>query len=107
VIDTNSFIDAFDTILSFLEDPYLTVLVPLPVISELKGLRNKKAASPTAQDEDHAKEVSKAAVRSLQILETIKKDNIKLLARKGRMLKMDINYQDISYEAKVVRVEIV
>lgn len=30
VIDTNSFIDALDTILSLLEDPYLTVYVPLP-----------------------------------------------------------------------------
>lgn len=68
----------------------------------MKGLRNKKSASPNADDEDHARQVSMAAVRSLQVLESIKKDNIKLLLRKGRALKMDINYQDLNLEAKVV-----
>lgn len=70
----------------------------------MKGLQNKqpKAASPTSQDEEHAKQVSLAAMRSLQALETTKKDNFKLLLRNGRAIKMDVNYQDIRLEAKIV-----
>lgn len=104
IIDTNSFIDGLDLILALLEDPFFTILVPLPVVSELKGLQNKqiKAASPTVQDGEHAKEVSKAAIRSLQVFETVKKDNFKLLLRNGQAVKMDVNYQNIRIEAKIV-----
>jgi hypothetical protein len=72
------------------------------VITELKGLRNKKAASPNDQDEEHAKQVSRAAVRSLQMLESTKNENIKLLLRNGKIVKIDINYQEISLEIKVI-----
>jgi hypothetical protein len=70
----------------------------------LKGLQNKqpKSANPTSQDEEHAQQVSIDATRSLQALETSKKENLKLLLRNGRALKMDINYQDIKLEAKIV-----
>lgn len=59
-------------------------------------------ASPTSEDEEHARQVSQAAMRSLQVFETIKKDNFKLLLRNGRALKMDVNYQDIKLEARIV-----
>ncbi|KAI6176984.1 Telomerase-binding protein EST1A [Aphelenchoides bicaudatus] len=103
VMDTNSVIDGLDLILSLLEDPFFTVLIPLPVISELKGLQNKKtkAASPTTQDEEHAKEVSQAAIRSLQVFDSIKKDNFKLLLRNGQVVKMNIDYQGIKSETKI------
>lgn len=76
------------------------------VIGELRGLQKKKSASPSNQDEEHAKQVSEAAVRSLQVLESIKRDNLKLLVRGGRTLKMDINYKYFSAEIKTVSVPI-
>jgi hypothetical protein len=57
--------------------------------------------SPSAQDENHAKQVAREAVRSLQTLETIKKDNIKLLLRNGQVIDMNVHYQAPCSEFKV------
>jgi len=99
VIDTNSFIDGLDTIIALSEDPALTILVPTPVIWELRGLRYKSAGAD--QDEKYAKFVCQEAARSLETLEHSKRKNLQLLFCNGVPTAMDPCFEDPQTKTKM------
>ncbi|KAI6188145.1 Telomerase-binding protein EST1A-like protein [Aphelenchoides besseyi] len=94
VIDTNSFIDGLDTILNLMKEPGFKILVPSTVISELKGLRNR-SLSPNDQDQENSKKVAQEAVRSLQMLEKIRRSNCQMLLCSGEVMSMDVAFHDV------------
>lgn len=96
VIDTNVFIDDLDTVLCVMRDSALTLAVPTPVVVELRGLR-RRTASPSEGGggrRDQAKQVSEAAVRSLQLLEKAaeQRPNLQLLLCDGTLRPFDLTF---------------
>ncbi|CAD5220787.1 unnamed protein product [Bursaphelenchus xylophilus] len=83
VIDTNVFIDALPHVVELMKDMALTILIPTPVLSELRGLRNKTALPGDEKDERRAKVVSEGAQKTLDLFETITQSNVKVLLCNG------------------------
>ncbi|CAD5215174.1 unnamed protein product [Bursaphelenchus okinawaensis] len=92
VIDTNVFIDALPHIVELMKDTALQILIPTPVLSELRGLKKKVAGED--RDEERARIVREGAQKALDLFETINQDNVKVLLCNGEVDKFHPDYHE-------------
>lgn len=92
VIDTNVFIDALGHVMELIKDSALTIAIPTPVISELRGLTRRTAS--TTNYKANAKEVSDMATKTIHYLETVRNKNVKILLCSGALVDFDASYYE-------------